>query len=92
MTMDVLPELSLNQQPLCNICKCEAARKREHKEANQEKDATDKSHAAAKCKTPLNNNNEHSSKHGQKEYFYYHSRTKSMMCSSNPLLIISGIL
>ncbi len=58
MMMDDLVEFfqicHSTDQPLCEQCKWEAVEKRKLKEANQEKDITNKRHSASQCKNLSN--------------------------------------
>ncbi len=90
MTMDESVDVFQNphstDQPICKQCKCKAAEKWEHKEADQKKDAADKRYTTAHCKNNLSNNYDPHSKCALK-----HAKAIDMLCCDYPVPITSGI-
>ncbi len=68
MTMDEVVSFfqvcHATDQPLCDQCQCKIAAKKENKEANQEKDASNKKRNAACRNNSLSTGNEKSEKGG----------------------------
>ncbi len=74
-------------QPLCKQYQHEATARKECKEANQERDATNKEHAAAQKDNSLSTNNDHSNKCGRTENLCCHCNSKGQFCCMEFLLL-----